>query len=147
MGLEGLCHCWEKKTAAEKKRTAAEKKEAATKIAAINTAIEPEVRAEWELSTEANQLRLDSNVLSQKPKWNFTKKNGAYLQDSKGGIDWWRYRIVILEPLIIPFSLECNKKRALAGQLPIIVQEDKAPSHNSNHQAEVFSLHEILRLL
>ncbi len=54
---------------------------------------------------------------------------------------------MILEPLLIPFTLECNKKRALAGQLPMIVQEDKAPSNNSKYQEEVFSLHEILRLL
>ncbi len=43
--------------------------------------------------------------------------------------------------------MECNKKGALAGQLPMIVQEDKAPSYNSKYQAEVFSLYEILRLL
>ncbi len=54
------CHCWEKETAAEKK-------EAATKIAAINTAIEPKAQAEWELSIAANRLRLDNNVPGQKP--------------------------------------------------------------------------------
>ncbi len=135
-----LCHCWEKETAAKKK-------EATTKIAAMNAAIKPEAQAEWELSTAANRLRLDSNVPGRKPQQNFTKENGAYIRDSKGGINWWRYRIVILEPLLIPFTLECNKKRALAGQLPMIVQEDKAPLHNSKYQAEVFSLHEILRLL
>ena len=54
---------------------------------------------------------------------------------------------MILESLLIPFTLECNKKRALAGQLPMIVQEDKTPSHNSKYQTEVFGLHEILRLL
>lgn len=35
----------------------------------------------------------------------------------------------------------------MAGQLPIIVQEDKAPSHNSKYQAKVFSLYNILCLL
>ncbi len=61
----------------------------------MNAAIEPEVRAEWELSTAANRLRLDNNVPGQKPQWKFTKENGAYVRDSKGGIDWWRYCIVI----------------------------------------------------
>lgn len=54
------CHYW-------KKETILEKKEAATKIAKMNAAIEPKVRAEWELSTVANQLRIDNNVLGQKP--------------------------------------------------------------------------------
>ena len=54
---------------------------------------------------------------------------------------------MILEPLFILFTLECNKKQALAIQLPMIVQEDKVPSYNSKYQAEVFCLHEILRLL
>ena len=54
---------------------------------------------------------------------------------------------MILEPLFIPFTLECNRKRALAGVLPMIVQEDKAPSHNSRYQAEIFSLYNIMRLL
>ncbi len=54
---KGRCHCWEKETEAEKK-------EAATKIAAMNAAIEREAQAEWELSTAANRLFLDSNVPS-----------------------------------------------------------------------------------
>ncbi len=69
---KGPCHCWEKETALEKKKTA-------TKIAAMNAAIVPEVRAEWELSTAANRLRLDNNVPSRKPQWKFTKETGEYL--------------------------------------------------------------------
>ncbi len=78
---KGPCHCREKETTAEKKK-------AATKIAAMNAAIEPEAQAEWELSTETNRLRLDNNVPGRKPQWNFTKQNGTYLRDSKGEIDW-----------------------------------------------------------
>ena len=54
---------------------------------------------------------------------------------------------MILKPLLILFTLECNRKQALARVLPMIVQEDKAPSHNSRYQAEIFSLYDIMRLL
>ena len=54
---------------------------------------------------------------------------------------------MILEPLLISFTLECNQKRTLAGLLPMIVQEDKALSYNSKYQAEIFCLHDIMRLL
>ncbi len=54
----------------------------------MNAAIESEARAEWELNTAANRLRLDNNVPGRKPQWNFTKENGANVRDSKGGIDW-----------------------------------------------------------
>lgn len=87
----------------------------------MNIALESNARAEWELNTAANRLCLDNNVPDRKPQWKFTKENGAYIRDSKGGIDWWQYCIVILEPLLIPFTLECNQKQALAGLLPIIV--------------------------
>ncbi len=134
------CHCREKETVLEKK-------EAATKIGAMNAAIEPEVQAEWELSIAANRLRLDNNVPGRKPQWKFTKKTGEYVRDDKRGIDWWRYRIVILEPLLVLFTLECNRKKALEGLLPMMVQEDKASSHNSRYQAEIFSFHDLIRLL
>ncbi len=54
---------------------------------------------------------------------------------------------MILEPLLIPFTLEYNKKQALVGLLPMLVQEDKVPSHNSRYQVEIFSLHDLICLL
>ena len=55
--------------------------------------------------------------------------------------------MVVLESLLIPFAQECNEKRSTAGLLPMIVQENKTPSHNSKYQAEIFSINEICELL
>lgn len=40
------------------------KKKVAIKIAAINTALEPNIQAKWELSTTDNQLCINNNILS-----------------------------------------------------------------------------------
>lgn len=66
---------------------------------------------------------------------------------TRGGIDWWRYRTIVLEPLLLPFTKECNMKQEERGKLPMIVQEDKASSHSSKYQDEVFSAWEIMRLI
>lgn len=59
-------------------------------------------------------------------------------------MDWWT---VVLELLLISFAQECNEKRAEASLLLMIIQEDKAPSHNSKYQAGIFSFHEICKFL
>lgn len=62
------------------------------------------------------------------------KENGAYVvQDGRESIDLWQYCIVILELFFILFTLECNWKQILMGLLPIIIEENKVPSHNSRY--------------
>lgn len=78
-----------------------------------------------------------------KPVWKFTEATGAYVRKKASkSIDWWRYRTVILEPLLIPFAKRCNMRQLLAGKLPMLVQEDKAPAHASKYQDEIFRLHD-----
>ena len=45
----------------------------------------------------------------------------------KGGIDWWRYRTVILLPKLIPFCTQNN----------LILQQDLAPSHAAEVNQEL----------
>src|SRR5436305_13539728 len=49
------------------------------------------------------------------------KKTGKLVQDSKKGIDWYRYYKVILQGKLLPFAKECQKERPNT-----IVQEDNA---------------------
>ena len=58
------------------------------------------------------------------PTWKFSKAQGRLVRDNKGGIDWWRYRKEILEPLLFPFA-----KRCLQDRPNTIVLEDSAPAH------------------
>ena len=109
--------------------------------------IEPICRSYWKLNRGTSQLGLQG-IGGPKPRWQFTEATGAYYQKlRKGGIDWWQYRTIILEPLLIPYAQECNIQQAAKEKLPIIIQEDKAPAHNSKYQQEVFNLHKILCLL
>ena len=109
--------------------------------------MEPAARQEWELTKGTSRLGL-RGVGGPKPIWKFIEATRAYVRKkSLKGIDWWRYRTVILEPLLIPFTKKCNVKQLLSGKLPMLVQEDKAPAHASKYQDEVFQLHDILRLL
>ena len=76
-------------------------------------------------------------------QWQFNAKTGAVTQKSgKGGIDWWRYQREILLKKLIPFALECKKDRP-----GTVVQEDKALSHASKHQRQIFLDANICRLL
>lgn len=55
--------------------------------------------------------------------------NGAFKRTSeKGGIDWYRYLMMILLPILIPFGVECQIDRP-----DTIIQEDKALSHASHY--------------
>jgi hypothetical protein len=89
------------------------------------------------------RLRATTTAPGRKLVFKHDKNTGVYvLKDGKGGINWYRYQKVILEPLLLPFAKECLKERP--GTL---VQEDGAPSHSSQYQQEVFDTWEISRLL
>lgn len=55
----------------------------------------------------------------KQPKWSFNEKTGKLVRKGKGGIDWYRYRKKVLEPLFIPFCKEHN----------LILQQDGASPH------------------
>ena len=99
------------------------------------------------MSIAVNRLCLNNNILGWKRQWKFTKKTGAYVQDCKGGIDYWRYGILILKLLLVVFTLKYNRKQVFEELLSMMVQDDKALSHNSRYQVEVFSMHNFIYLL
>jgi hypothetical protein len=77
---KGPCYIWKIETAAEKKTSIATLK-------AMNAALEPSKKAEWELYTAMARVGL-RNRPGPKPKWKFTKERGAFVRDGKkGGID------------------------------------------------------------
>lgn len=57
----------------------------------------------------------------------------------KGGINWYRYQNVILQPLLLPFVKERGPDT--------LVQEDNAPSHAHHYQARTHSTEQVQRLL
>jgi hypothetical protein len=64
------------------------------------------------------------------------EKTGAYiLNNGKGGVNWYQYQEKILKPLLLLFTKKCLEKK-----LNMWVQEDRAPSHTSQYQQEVFDL-------
>ena len=94
---KGSCHCW-------KPETAKEKKISEDLIKDLNKRLEPAKRQEWGLTKGISCLSLQG-ISGPKPVWKFNKATGAYFRkQASKGIDWWRYRTVILEPLLIPFT-------------------------------------------
>ena len=82
---KGLCYIW-------KAETAAEKKEYTQKLAAINKALKPEVKLQWELQTGMRRMGL-RNLSGVKPQWRFTAETGKVtIIGKKGGINWYRYQ-------------------------------------------------------
>jgi len=63
-------------------------------------------------------------------------------EGKKGGIDWWRYRIKILIPRLLPFAKEYEKERPNT-----VVQEDRAPSHKHHAQQLLYDIEGVQRLL
>jgi hypothetical protein len=97
----------------------------------------------WEIENGIRQLQATTTAPDRKLVFKHDENIGAYvLKDGKGGINWYQYQKVILEPLLLPFTKECLKER-----LGMLVQEDRAPSHSSRYQQEVFDIWEISRLL
>jgi len=131
---KGPCYIWEKETAQEKKQ-------ADEAIATLNAEIEPILKEQWELSTGIQRLGL-RNKGGRKPTWKFTAKTGKLIRLGKGGIDWWRYRKHILEPLLLPYAKECQITR-----LDTLVQEDNAPAHAHSAQQQVYDMWEVQRLV
>lgn len=137
---KGPCYCW-------KSETAKEKKSAEDQIKDLNRRLEPIPRQEWELSKGTNRLGL-WGIGDPKPVQKFTKATRAYVcKKASKNIDWWRYQMVILEPLLISFAKKCNIKQLLASKLPMLIQKDKTLVHASKYQDEVFWLHNIMQLL
>lgn len=132
---KGPKHIWEPETAQE--RAAAQKE-----IDALNAAREPELRAQWQLSTGVRRLNLRRQNPRRKLTWKFTEKTGKLVHKSTGGINWYRYSKVILLGKLIPFAKECLKDRP-----GTIVQEDNAPSHAAESAREIYYLNDIMRLL
>ena len=58
------------------------------------------------------------------------------------GIDWYRYQKKVLIPKLISFAKECQKDHP-----NMVVQEDKAPTHNYYAQQKVYDLYYISHLL
>jgi transposase len=133
---KGPFHIWKAETAAQKKAAEADLK-------ARNALIEEKNKAEWELNTAMKRVNLSRKPGGRKPVWKHTKENGAIVRTKgKGGIDWYRYQKEVLIPKLIPFAEECMKDRP-----DTLVQEDKAPSHASKYQDELWSLSAVLRLI
>ncbi len=133
---KGPCHVWEEETAAEKK----ESKEWMDKI---NRQIESACREAWELETSLRRLDIRRRKGGRKPVWRFTAKTGKLERKaSKGGIDWYRYYKVILDKKLLPFAKKCAINRPNT-----IVQEDNAAPHAHQHQAKIYNLWKIMRLI
>ena len=122
--FKGPCHIWEKETAKEKK-------ESEKAIHLMNKQREPEARAAWEIETSLRRIRLNrpGKTPGIQPQWKYTKGRGFLARDpqGKGGIDWWRYRVNILLPKLVPFCLANN----------LILQQDLAPSHAAEVNQEL----------
>ena len=133
---KGPFHIWEDETK--------EEKEACLKdLATRNAAKYENDKALWEIENRIRRLQATSIVPGRKPVFKHDESTRAYiLREGKGGINWYWYQKVILEPLLLPFAKECLHERPNT-----LVQEDGAPSHASRYQQEVFDIWEISRLL
>jgi hypothetical protein len=113
---KGPCHIWQKETAAEKSA-------AKDWIDEENERLEPILRAEWGSVNPMRRLRVDKRNSGKKPQWKWNADHGKLGRNSVG-IDWYRYRTVILEKKLIPFYKDCLDLRPRT-----IIQEDNAGAH------------------
>ncbi|EEA19298.1 conserved hypothetical protein [Talaromyces marneffei ATCC 18224] len=120
---------------------AAAKKKAEKELQIINRHREQAAREEWELNNTFSRLQLRPRG-GRKPKFKFTTKNGKLVRKGTDGIDWYRYQKEILVPKLLPFAQECKRSRP-----GTIVMEDNAPAHAHFHQKEIYSFHDVQRLL
>lgn len=128
--FKGPCYVW-------KAQSTTEGKEAEKTLNGWNTAIELEIKAEWEKQQEKRReaylLRYGRRMGGRPAQWRFTVDKGAFIRTTGSGIDWWRYLTCILIPLLIPFG------QALTALNPdTLIQEDKAPSHTAEHHQVYF---------
>ena len=86
---KGPCHIW-------KPETPAEKKAAQKELDKLNTEREPELQAEWEITTGMRRHNLRRIPGGKKPEWRYNEKTGKLVHKGKGGIDWYQYQKVSL---------------------------------------------------
>jgi len=133
---KGSFHCWKKKMT-KKKKVATEF------LKHWNKKLEPAAKQKWELTNEMRQLQMNWTNSGKKPQWKFTVKREAVTQGKeRGGIDWYHYQKVILEPKLIPFVKEC-----MVACSDTVIQKDKASAHNLKHQKPVYVLAQVKRFL
>ena len=117
---KGPWHIWRKEIAQERKVADKDLEE-------LNAALEPLMRARWEISIGVRRLDLRGQSKGKKPQWRWNKTNRKLVRDSTGGIDWYRYGKLIVHLKIIPFLRQCELSRAAQGLFnSMIVQENNA---------------------
>jgi transposase len=117
---KGPCFIW------SDLETTKEKEQATRELEEMNKQREGKCKSEWEVANGLRRVNLKrpGKTPGKVPKWTFNKKNGKWVREKgKGGIDWWRYRKNVLEPLLLPHCEEYG----------LILQEDGASPHI--HQA------------
>ena len=134
--------CW-----IQEDETLVEQKYAIVELKRINALKVDDDRVAQELAQqikrEAYFGRTKKRYLGVLTQQKHIASTSVYIREKgKGGINWWRYQQVILIPLLIPFAKECQVNRPNT-----LVEEDKAASHASQYQPEIFILHEVIRLL
>ncbi|RKK19273.1 hypothetical protein BFJ66_g17761 [Fusarium oxysporum f. sp. cepae] len=72
---KGPCHCW-------RPETAKEKKEAEAALTAINEALEPVMKTQWEITNGIRRLGL-RNLPGKKPDWKWNKETGKLVREGK----------------------------------------------------------------
>jgi len=96
------------------------------------------------LAAEEYRKKYGKNKGGPKPKWFYSKANGAIVREKgRGGIDWYRYQMVILRGKLLLWV----KKMKLKLKRELVMQEDGAPSHSHQYQQRVFDSFEIIRIL
>lgn len=125
---KGPGHCW-------KPETKKEKDDAGKDLEFLNKGLE-----EWELATGMRRIGL-RNKPGVRPTWNWNASTGKLVRVGSGGIDWYRYWKVILEPKLFPFAQECIKNRPNT-----VVMQDGAPPHVHRYISEVYNKAEVTQL-
>jgi Transposase/DDE superfamily endonuclease len=133
---KGPYHIWEPETLAEKKACQAD-------LAARNRERYEEDRLAWEAQNALHRLHATRSQTGPRAAFKHTKETGAFvLEEGKGGINWYRYQMKVLKPLLLPFA-----KKLLQKFGKVKVQEDNAGPHASIYNQKVFQIEEIQRLL
>jgi hypothetical protein len=130
---KGPCYIW---PAAE---TAQEKQEAVRQLEELNKEREEDCRQQWQLNNGLRRVNIarPGKTPGKPPEWKWNKSNGKWTREKgKGGIDWWRYRVNVLKPLLIPFAKEHS----------LTIQEDGAPCHIHEANQELIRSSGIPRL-
>ena len=98
---KGPFHIWEEETKEERGACARD-------LAERNAARYENDKVNWELENGIRRLRATSTMPSPKSVFKHDENTRAYvLKEGKGGINWYRYQKVILEPLLLLFAKEC----------------------------------------